>query len=94
MRLISRGAASTALAAFDLSERAADILEARGEGMKDKWSWKIRGAGVRWKKGIRATENERCETASHLTSTLYSALLNAGRLSPRKPLITNALIAA
>jgi len=36
--------------------------------MKDKWSWKIRGAGVRWKKGMRATENERCETAlsSHL----------------------------
>lgn len=58
MRFISRGAASTALAAFDLSERAADILEARGEGMKDKWSWKIRGAGVRRKKGMSATEKQ------------------------------------
>ncbi len=30
-------------------------------------------------------KNKRCKTASHLTSTLNSAPLNAERISPRKP---------
>ncbi len=64
------------------------------EGMKDKWSWKIRGAGVRWKKGMSDRKTRGVKWPLISPPLCILRLSTQKDYLPENPLIVCAHIAA